>query len=103
MELKKDMKELVFKAGTDKASPAGTHRNIFCQAIIMEHGEPIVHYVGGTELRIDQPLPAAPKPTAAPAATAVAEKEAPKAEKRLTRLEQLRLDAKQKSQASASK
>ena len=103
MELKKDMKELVFKVSTDKGSPAGTHRNIFCQATIIEHGEPIVHYVGGTELRIDQPLPAPTKP-AAPAA--VVKKEAPKpaaAPKRLTRLEQLRLDAKEKTQAAAGK
>ena len=103
-DLKADMKDLIFKLKTDKASPAGTHRNIFCQVVIMENGEPVLHNVGGTELRIDQPLPAAPKPTAAPAAAAkVAKKEPPKSEKRLTRLEQLRLDAKQKSQASASK
>ncbi len=38
--------------------------------MIIEHGEPIVHYVGGTELRIDQPLPAPTKPAAAPAAVA---------------------------------
>jgi hypothetical protein len=102
MELKKDMKELVFKVATDKASPAGTHKNIFCEATIMEHGEPVVHYVGGTELRIDQPLPAPTKPAAAP--KAVAKKEAPKAApKRLTRLEQLRVDAKEKAQAATGK
>ncbi|HEV8003350.1 MAG TPA: peptidase, partial [Planctomycetaceae bacterium] len=98
LDLKKETKELVFKVATDKTSPAGTHRNIFCQATIIEHGEPIVHYVGGTELRIDQPLPAPAKPVAA-----VAKKEAPKAAaapKRLTRLEQLRLDAKEKAQAA---
>ncbi len=101
-DLKKEMKDLVFKLKTDKGSPAGTHRNIFCQVVIMENGEPILHNVGGTELRIDQPLPAAPKPAAAP--VKVAKKEAPKAEtKRLTRLEQLRLDAKTKPQASAEK
>jgi hypothetical protein len=104
MELKKDMKELVFKVSTDKGSPAGTHKNIFCQATIIEHGEPIVHYVGGTELRIDQPLPAPAKPAAAPAA--VAKKDPPKSAapaKRLTRLEQLRLDAKEKAQAATGK
>ena len=104
VELKKDMKDLVFKVKTEKASPAGTHKNIFCQAVIVENGEPIVHYVGGTELRIDQPLPAPAKPAAPPAAAKVAKKEAPKTEaKRLTRLEQLRLDAKQKAQAAAGK
>jgi len=100
--LKKDTKEIVFKVSTDKGSPAGTHKGLFCQAVIMQHGEPIVHNVGGSELRIDQPLPAPTKP---PAPAAVAKKEAPKAAepKRLTRLEQLRLDAKQAAQASAGK
>jgi hypothetical protein len=103
LELKKDMKDLVFKLKTEKASPAGTHRNIFCQVVITENGEPVLHNVGGTELRIDQPLPAPTKP-ATPAPAKVAKKEAPKAEaKRLTRLEQLRLDAKQKAQAAADK
>ena len=74
LELKKDMKDLVFKLKTEKASPAGTHRNIFCQAVITENGEPVVHNVGGTELRIDQPLPAPTKP-ATPAPAKVAKKE----------------------------
>jgi hypothetical protein len=104
VDLKKDMKDLVFKLKTEKTSPAGTHRNIFCQVVIVENGEPIVHNVGGTELRIDQPLPVVAKPAAPPAAAKVVKKEAPKAEaKRLTRLEQLRLDAKQKAQAAAGK
>jgi hypothetical protein len=104
VELKKDMKDLVFKLKTEKTSPAGTHRNIFCQVVIVENGEPILHNVGGTELRIDQPLPVVAKPAAPPAAAKVVKKEAPKAEaKRLTRLEQLRLDAKQKAQAAAGK
>ncbi len=103
LELKKDMKDLVFKLKTEKASPAGTHRNIFCQVVITENGEPVLHNVGGTELRIDQPLPAPTKP-ATPAPAKVAKKEAPKAAaKRLTRLEQLRLDAKQKAQAATDK
>ena len=65
IEIKKDTKDVVFKLKTEKASPAGTHKNIFCQAVIVENGEPIVHYVGTTELRIDQPLPAVAKPAAA--------------------------------------
>ncbi len=101
LEFKKDTKEIVFKIATDKGSPAGTHKNVFCEATIVENGEPVLHNIYSTELRIDQPLPAPTKP-AAPAA--VAKKEAPKAAaKRLTRLEQLRLDAKQKSQASSGK
>ena len=104
MELKKDMKELVFKVSTDKGSPAGTHKNIFCQATIIEQGEPIVHYIGSTELRIDQPLPAPTKPAAAPAAVAKKASAKPAAApKRLSRLEQLRQEAKEKAQAAAGK
>jgi hypothetical protein len=98
LQAKKDTKDLVFKVSTDKASPAGTHKNIFCQAVIVENGEPILHNVGGTELRIDQPLPAPAKPAAVPAATAKAEAK-PAEQKRLTRLEQLRLEQKQKTAA----
>jgi len=57
------------------------------------NGEPVVHNVGGTELRIDVPIPpkvasAAPAPMAKPMPAPAA---AP-AEKRLTRLEKLRLE-----------
>ncbi|MEX2286795.1 MAG: peptidase, partial [Planctomycetaceae bacterium] len=95
LDITKDTKELAFKVQTDPTSPAGTHKSIFCRVVLTENGEPVVHsYVGETELRIDQPLvkPAAPAtPAAAPAAQPVAE--APP-EKRLTRLEKLRLEAK---------
>ena len=50
----------------DKTSPAGQHKNIFCQVVAMKDGEPVVHNVGGTELRIDVPLP--PKADAPPPA-----------------------------------
>ena len=68
VEITKDTKEIVFKVTVDKASPPGQHRNIFCQVVVTQNGEPILHNVGGTELRIDVPLPpkvvAAPKPAA---------------------------------------
>ena len=70
VEITKDTKEIAFKVTADPASPAGQHKNIFCQAVIVENGEPILHAVGGTELRIDVPLP--PKPDAPPPAAAVA-------------------------------
>src|SRR5262249_47755950 len=50
-----DTKEFSFKLSIDKASPAGTHKNLFCQAVIMQNGEPIVHNLGSGELRIDVP------------------------------------------------
>ena len=64
----------------------------------MQNGEPVVHNLGGTELRIDVPLPpkvAAPPPPPPP--TQVAAKPAPPPPaappmKRLSRLEKLRLE-----------
>jgi hypothetical protein len=96
MEVNKETPELVFKVKTEKESPAGNHKSLFCQVVVMENGEPIVHSLGGGQLRIDVPLP--PKPNtpppmpvaAAPAAPAPAAPAEPA--KRLTRLEQLRLE-----------
>jgi hypothetical protein len=102
LQINPDTKELVFKVKTEADSPEGNHKNVFCQVTVVENDEPIVHArLGSTELRIDKPLP--PKPTApmpAPAAVAAAPAApapAPPAEKRLTRLEKLRLEAQQKS------
>ncbi len=102
---KKEQAELVFKVATAADSPAGNHKNIFCQVVITANGEPIVHNVGGTELRIDQPLPAPAAPATQPAAQPmpVAQAPQPAPEKRLTRLEQLRLDAKNRAGAAAAK
>ncbi len=107
LKFTKDSTELVFPVTTDKASPAGRHKSVFCQITIMMNGEPIVHNVGGTELRIDKPLPpkVAPKPMPKPAAVAAAPKPMPKPmpkpERRLTRLEQLRLDKANARKAAA--
>ncbi|HEX7378437.1 MAG TPA: PPC domain-containing protein [Pirellulales bacterium] len=93
-KLTKDGTELVFHIKTTAKSPAGRHKTLLCRATVMANGEPIVHNLGTGELRIDTPLP--PKPTApAPMPAAVAAAPPPPAkpvEKRLTRLEQLRLD-----------
>ncbi|HVA50250.1 MAG TPA: PPC domain-containing protein [Pirellulales bacterium] len=92
-KLTKDATELVFHVKTTAKSPAGRHKTLLCRATVMANGEPIVHNLGGGELRIDTPLP--PKPTApAPMPTAVAAAPQPEKppEKRLTRLEQLRLE-----------
>ena len=102
LEISKDTKELVFKITTDKASPAGRHRNVFCRITITENGEPVLHSrIGATELRIDRPLPmpvAKPKPKPKP--TVAAKKPPVKvAPKRLTRLEKLRLEAKERRDA----
>jgi hypothetical protein len=106
LELSKDSKEIAFKVAIDKTSPPGQHNNIFCQVVVVENGEPIVHNVGGTQLRIDVPLP--PKtnqPKPAPAPVVVKKPDAPKppVQKRLTRLEQLRLEQEEREKALKSK
>ncbi len=103
MDITKETKEFTFKVTTDKSSPAGTHKNIFCQLVITQNGEPVVHNVGGTELRIDVPLPPkpnAPPPPAAVAATPAPQAPAPPPEKRLTRLEKLRLEQEERAKAA---
>ena len=104
--LTKDTKELIFRIKTDKVSPAGNHQNLFCQVVVTQEGEPILHNLGSGQLRIDVPLPPKPKPVAAPAAAPVAASPtpppAPAPEKRLTRLEKLRLEAQERAKAAAS-
>ncbi len=101
LQITGETKELVFKVKTEADSPEGTHKNIFCQVTVLENNENIVHArVGDSELRVDKPLPmpiAAPTPEPAPvAAVAAPAVVAPPAEKRLTRLEKLRLDSQKK-------
>ena len=101
----KDTKELVFRVKTDKVSPAGNHQNLFCQVTVVQEGEPVVHNLGSGQVRIDVPLPPKPKPAAPVAATpapAPRPAEAPKVEKRLSRLEKLRLDAQEKAKAGSA-
>ena len=70
-KITKDTTDLVFHIKTDKVSPAGNHASLFCQVVITQNGEPIVHNIGTGTLRIDVPLP--PKANApAPAPVAAA-------------------------------
>ena len=105
MNFTKDTKEVIFKVKTDATTPAGRHKSVFGQIVITMNGEPIVHNVGSTELRVDVPLPpkVEPKPMPKPAAVAAVEP-APKPAvvappRRLTRLEMLRLE---KAKAAAA-
>jgi hypothetical protein len=105
VQVTKDTKEVAFKLTLDKASPPGVHKNLFCQLVLTHAGEPVVHNLGTSELRIDVPLAA--KPTA-PTPTTVAAKQAEPAKpaapaKRLTHLEQLRLDQEEREKAAAKK
>jgi hypothetical protein len=105
VEITKDTKEIAFPITTDPAAPVGIHKNLFCQVVVTENGEPVVHNLGGTELRIDVPLPPKkdqpavaqqPAPTQPPPMNA-----APM--KRLSRLEQLRLEQEEREKAAQQK
>lgn len=91
LEITKDSTELAFAITTNAASPPGRHRNIFCQVTVMQNGEPVLHTTGVTELQIDRPLPKADVASAASPKPATGQPP----EKRLTRLEKLRLEAAQ--------
>jgi hypothetical protein len=103
LEFTKDTEELVFDVQTDAASPAGKHSNIICQVTLLVNGDPVVNRAGTTELQIDKPLP-----PAADAPPAKAEPKKPVAQsqpanqppqtKPLSRLEKLRLAAKQRKE-----
>jgi hypothetical protein len=100
-EITKDSSELVFRVKTTANSPAGKHPTLLCRATVTENDEPIVHMIGTGELRIDTPLPPKADAPPQPAVAAPPMPEKPP-EKRLTRLEQLRLERqKAKEQAKA--
>ena len=107
-EFNKETAELIFKVKAEADAAPGISKNLFCQVVVTENGEPIIHNIGSGQLRIDKPLPpkVAPMPVAA-AATPTPQPAAPPAiapAKRLTRLEQLRLEQEQrvKGQAGAA-
>lgn len=94
----KDTAELVFHLKTDRTSPAGETKSLFCQVVITKDGEPIVHNLGSGRLRIDAPLPPKKngnaKGTAKPAVVAATSGSNP--DKPLSRLEKLRLESKER-------
>ncbi len=101
LQIAKDTKEIAFPIKVEPTAPAGIHRNLFCQIVVMDNGEPVVHNLGGSELRIDVPLP--PKKGAAVAKTnAPPPMKTPSAapEKRLSRLEKLRLEQQEREKAA---
>lgn len=94
LEFTADTQDLVFKVQIEGDAKPGKYQGLVCRAVVTMHGEPIVHTLGTGELRVDEPLPppadepeATPEPEPEP--TPAAE---PPAEKRLSRLEQLRQD-----------
>ncbi len=101
----KESKDLVFHLKTEADSPAGNHQNLFCQVVVPEQGEPVVHNLGTGTLRVDVPLPpkANEPPPPAPAAAAPPPPPAAAPPKPLSRLEQLRLEQAEKAKAAATK
>lgn len=101
MTINKETKELIFPLKAEADAPTGMNKNIFCTIVITENGEPITHNIGSGVLRVDKPLP--PKPNAPAVAQAPApmpeQKPAEAPKKPLSRLEQLRLEQKQKLEA----
>ena len=100
IEIDKTTTEISFPVSIAPDSPKGQHKNLFCHLTIPAAGTTIPHNVGhGGVLRVDPPpKKATPKPSPKPetktAPPAVAKAAPPK--KPLSRLEKLRLDAKNK-------
>jgi hypothetical protein len=95
IEFNKESKELIFKVKSAADARPGRYPSLVCVATPIVQGEPVVHTLGTGEIRIDAPLP--PKPAAPMAAAAPAPMPMPAAApmpmaKRLSRLEQLRLE-----------
>lgn len=102
VEITKETKEFAFPITADKASPAGQH-NVFAQVVIEKGGELIAANTGGTQLRIDVPLPPKVAATPTPAPKTATPTPPPKTDappKRLTRLEQLRKEAEEREKAA---
>jgi hypothetical protein len=100
-EATKETKDIIFKIATDMTTPAGNHANLFCRVVVTENGEPVIHNIGTGKLRVDVPLPPkkdAPPPAPMPAAAPQPAAETPMP-KRLTRLEQLRLEQQEREKA----
>jgi hypothetical protein len=97
MKLKQDATALTFQIVTTDKTPIAQHKGVFCTATVMKDGEPILHRLAmGSVFRVDpkpKEVTAAPKPAAAAAPAPAAEKK----EKPLSRLEQLRMEAKKQA------
>jgi len=97
--------QAVFEVAIEKDAPCGKHKNIFCEATVMQNGHPVVHrFAFGSRLRIDPPRVAVvkTKPPPEDKPQPPEKKEPPKqaTKKPLSRLEQLRQAAKEREQAN---
>jgi len=77
---------------TASNTPVGQHGSLFCQAVVMKDGEPIIHNLArGGVLRVD--APPQPKKGEAPKPQVAQAKPQQPSAKPLSRLEKLRLEA----------
>jgi hypothetical protein len=91
VKMKPGLEQIKLPVQAEDGAPVGQHKNLFCEMVLTQNGNPVLQRAGlGGVLRIDPK----PKQTPAPAAVVV-KNDAPKpaAEKPLSRLEQLRLEA----------
>ncbi|MFT7513627.1 MAG: hypothetical protein ACI9QL_002841, partial [Candidatus Omnitrophota bacterium] len=98
MKITKDSKEVIFPVVTEKDSPKGQHKSMFCSLDISQNGESVLSSLaGGSVFRLDPPPPPKKDPPKVVEVAKPAEPVAPKPkpEKRLSRLEQLRLQKQQ--------
>ena len=95
---------LIFPLTSKAEARAGLSRNLFCSVRVPLGENLLRHSVAqGGQLRVDNPPPAPKKPAPKPAAkpvVAAAPKPKPKTEKPLSRLEKLRLAAKQAAEGN---
>ncbi len=96
VKITKDATEVRFTVKTEGDTPTGRHQNVFCQVTLPVNGEEIAFRGGQVELRVDPPPPKPKEPAPEKPKEEPKPEEKKPAEKPLSRLEQLRLEAKQK-------
>ena len=102
LKLTKDMEEVLFTVKTTAESPVSDNKNLFCQVTIPEAGTTILHNLGTGRLRIDPPPPKPAEPAPMEEAKPMPVAEAAPPQKPLSRLEQLRLQQKERAAAQAA-
>jgi hypothetical protein len=93
----KEDTELVFHIKSEKGSPPGDAKNLFCQIVITQNDEPIVHNLGTGRLRIDKPLATPNKASPKGPAKATLTSATSSTTRAMSRLEKLRLESKGRS------
>ena len=101
IEITKETTEVRFQVQTAAESPVGRHKGLFVQVTIPQAGEVMVHRAATGELRIDAPPPKPKEPAKEPEKKAAKPDKPP--EKPLSRLEQLRLEAKERLEQGGTK